>query len=130
MEPYPDDRRYSAEHEWAVVETDGAIRIGISWYAQDALGDIVYVDLPTVGDHVDAGESIGEIESVKSVSMLYTPVSGTITAVNEEISARPELSNTDPYGAGWFIILTPDDPSEIDALMDADEYQRFAEGGD
>lgn len=118
---YPDDLKYTAEHEW--VRPGTSARIGITHYAQDALGDIVYVSLPTVGSTVDAGTAVGELESTKSVSDIYAPVSGTVTAVNEGLDAGPELVNSDPYGEGWLFEVDPDDPGAMDALMDAKAYQ-------
>ena len=104
-------------------ETAGSVRIGITDYAQDALGDIVYVQLPEVGDDVTAGASVGELESTKSVSDVYAPVDGTVTAVNGSLDATPELVNNDPYDAGWLFELRPADASTIDGLMDATSYQ-------
>ena len=118
---YPDDLRYTAEHEW--VRRGDTLRVGITAYAQDALGDIVYLQLPAVGDHVEAGSPCGEIESTKSVSDVYAPVSGTVTAVNESLDSNPELVNSDPYGEGWMFELEPQDPAAADALLDADGYR-------
>jgi len=118
----PQDLRYADNHEWVRLEADGAVTIGISDFAQDALGDIVFIDLPVVGRKVAAGEAFGEVESTKSVSDVYAPVAGTIVAVNGALVDTPELVNSDPYGAGWFILLRPDDPGSIDGLMDAAAY--------
>ncbi|MBX6377551.1 MAG: glycine cleavage system protein GcvH [Clostridia bacterium] len=119
---FPEDLRYSREHEWIRVE-DGRGRVGITDYAQDQLGDVVYVDLPKVGDSVRAGEAFGVVESVKSVSDLYAPASGRVVAVNEALAQRPELVNSDPYGEGWMIEVELSDPSELDALLDAAAYR-------
>jgi glycine cleavage system H protein len=118
---YPSDLRYTAEHEW--VRTDGpAVRVGITAYAQDALGDIVYVQLPEPGTAVEAGQPCGEIESTKSVSDVYAPVSGTVTARNETLEGSPELVNSDPYGDGWMLQIEPSDPAAVDGLLDAQSY--------
>ncbi|MBI2703953.1 MAG: glycine cleavage system protein GcvH [Actinobacteria bacterium] len=123
----PDDLRYSADHEWARVE-DGKVRIGITDYAQDALGDVVYVDVPEVGATVAAKDKISEVESTKSVSDIYAPVSGTITQANAELADVPERLNEDPYGEGWICVIDPTDPTELDALLDASAYGRLVEG--
>jgi glycine cleavage system H protein len=123
---YPTDRKYSQEHEWVVVSGDTA-RIGISDFAQDALGDIVFVQVPDVGLEVVAGSSCAEVESTKSVSEIYSPVSGTVAAVNEALADEPERVNRDPYGDGWIFSLTMIDASELDALMDAAAYQQMVE---
>jgi len=120
----PADLKYSPEHEWVRVEGNEVV-IGITDYAQDALGDVVYVDLPKVGSAVAANASISEIESTKSVSEVYCPVSGTVVAVNDDLEATPEALNTDPYGAGWIFRIELSDPSELDALMDAAAYEAF-----
>jgi glycine cleavage system H protein len=123
----PPDLRYSTEHEWVRVEGGEAV-VGITDYAQDALGDVVYVDLPKVGATVTAHSSVSEIESTKSVSEVYCPVSGTVVAVNGDLDATPENLNTDPYGAGWIFRIGLSDPSELDALMDAAAYEAFLAG--
>lgn len=122
---YPDDLRYTAEHEWVrnPGDADGSVRMGITHYAQEQLGDIVYVQLPDVGTQVTAGEPCGELESTKSVSDLYAPVSGQVVARNDELDQAPEQLNTDPYGAGWMIEIEPADPAELDSLLEADEYR-------
>ena len=120
---YPADLRYTADHEWVKDQGDGVVRIGISAFAQDALGDVVYVSLPTVGDTVDAGDSCGEVESTKSVSVLYAPLAGEVTAVNDQLDATPELVNNDPYGEGWMYELKLADASGLDGLQDVDAYQ-------
>lgn len=124
---YPDDLRYSKEHEWVRVEGDEVV-VGISDFAQDALGDIVYVAVPEVGAELAIDESMGEIESTKSVSEVYAPVAGTVVAVNEALDARPELLNTDPYGEGWIARLRVADSSQVAQLMDAAAYRGFVEG--
>jgi glycine cleavage system H protein len=121
-----DELRYTAEHEW--VTTDGEThKVGITDFAQDALGDIVYVQLPDVGAEVKAGESLGEIESTKSVSELYAPISGTIVARNEALGDAPDLVNTDPYGEGWLVEIRPSDASSAGALLDAAAYRELTE---
>jgi glycine cleavage system H protein len=119
----PEDLRYTAEHEWVRTTGEGTVRIGITDFAQDALGDIVYVQLPEVGSKVRAGDACGELESTKSVSDLFAPVNGTVTAVNEALKDSPDLVNTDPYGEGWLLDIAVDDDEEVAALMDADTYQ-------
>ncbi len=120
----PGDLRYSTDHEW--VRTDGElVRIGITDYAQDALGDVVFVELPEVGTQVAANASFSEIESTKSVSDIFAPVSGEIVEVNSALDDTPELVNEDPYGEGWICAIRPSDPSEIDGLMDAAGYEAF-----
>jgi glycine cleavage system H protein len=121
----PDELRYTAEHEWVATSDATPVRIGITHFAQDSLGDIVYVQLPDSGTEVKAGESFGEVESTKSVSELYAPVSGTIVGRNEALSDRPELINTDPYGEGWLIELQPSDPGSVDTLLDAAAYREL-----
>lgn len=118
----PEDLRYTKEHEWVRPEGD-ALRVGVTDYAQQALGDIVFVTLPDVGAHVTAGVPCGEIESTKSVSDVYAPVSGSVVARNDALDGSPELVNSDAYGDGWMIEIRPDDPAEIDALLDADGYR-------
>jgi glycine cleavage system H protein len=122
---YPDDLKYTQEHEWvrSPGESEGSVRVGITHFAQDALGDIVYVSLPAVGDAVTSGAACGELESTKSVSDVYAPVDGEVVAVNETLDATPELVNSDPYGGGWLFELVPTDPAALDALMDATRYQ-------
>jgi len=120
----PADLRYDKEHEWVSVE-GGTATIGISAFAQDQLGEVVYVDLPAIGDELAVGETFGEIESVKSVSELFAPVSGTIVEVNEELASSPESINSDPYGAGWMVKITLSNAGQLDGLMSADEYESF-----
>jgi glycine cleavage system H protein len=118
---YPDDLKYTREHEWARAEGD-RVTVGITHYAQEALGDIVYVDVPPVGTTVSSGEAFGEVESTKSVSDLYSPVSGTIVERNDELDKSPELINSDPYGQGWLVVVQITDADELDQLMEADAY--------
>jgi glycine cleavage system H protein len=123
----PEDLRYSSDHEWVKVE-DGKARIGITDYAQDALGDVVFVDLPEVGTAAAAGGSISEVESTKSVSDIYAPVSGTISDVNAELADAPERLNEDPYGEGWICVIEMQDAAELDGLLDAAAYRALVEG--
>jgi glycine cleavage system H protein len=123
----PDDLRYTAEHEWIAGDGTGPVRIGITHFAQDALGDIVYVQLPEEGSAVEAGQPLGEVESTKSVSEIYAPVSGTVTARNDAVSDAPETINSDPYGAGWLVEIRPDDPAALDGLLSAAAYQKLTE---
>jgi glycine cleavage system H protein len=123
---FPEELRYSSEHEWVRVEGNRAI-VGITDYAQDALGDVVYVQLPDAGLKVIANASIAEIESTKSVSEVYAPVTGTVVEVNGSLDDAPEQLNTDPYGAGWIFVVELVEPGEVDALMDAAAYQAFLE---
>ncbi|WP_110183476.1 glycine cleavage system protein GcvH [Nocardioides solisilvae] len=120
---YPEDLKYSSEHEWVRVE-DGRARVGITHFAQDALGDIVYVSLPEVGDQVTAGETCGELESTKSVSDLYAPVGGEVVARNEALDSTPELVNNDPYAGGWLFEVAVTDASQLEGLMDAATYEQ------
>jgi glycine cleavage system H protein len=120
----PDDLRYTADHEWARLE-DGKVRIGITDYAQDALGDVVFVELPAPGTKVDAGASFSEVESTKSVSDIYAPVAGVVTEVNTELGDAPQRLNEDPYGEGWICVLEPADPSALDSLLDAEAYRKL-----
>lgn len=119
---YPDDLRYSTDHEWVRDLGDGVVRIGITAYAQDALGDVVYVSPPKVGEEVGIGDSVGEVESTKSVSDIYAPLAGEVTAVNEGLDQVPEAINTDPYGEGWIFELRLSDPAALGDLMDAQAY--------
>lgn len=119
----PDELRYTAEHEWVRSNADGSITVGITHHAQDALGDIVFVSLPTVGSTIAAGASCGEVESTKSVSDIYNPVQGTIAEVNGAVETNPEVINADPYGAGWLYALTPVDASALDTLLSPADYR-------
>ena len=123
----PEDLRYSTDHEWIRVE-DGRARIGITDYAQDALGDVVFVDLPEAGTAVAASASISEVESTKSVSDISAPVSGTVTEVNTDLADAPERLNEDPYGDGWICVIEISDASELDKLLSADDYRALVEG--
>jgi glycine cleavage system H protein len=123
----PDDLRYSSDHEWVRLE-DGKLRVGITDYAQDALGDVVYVEIPEVGAQVEASAKVSEVESTKSVSDIYAPVAGTVVAVNADLSDSPERLNDDPYGEGWICVIEPADPRALDTLLDVDGYRRLIEG--
>jgi glycine cleavage system H protein len=120
----PDDRRYTQDHEWARLE-DGRVRVGITDYAQDALGDVVFVQLPERGVQVEAGASFSEVESTKSVSDIYAPVAGTVVEVNGELADAPQRINEDPYGEGWICVIDPVDPSTVESLLDAEGYQEL-----
>lgn len=122
----PDGLRYSTDHEWAKLE-DGKVRIGITDYAQDALGDVVYVDVPEVGRTVKVNDTFSEVESTKSVSDIFAPIAGTIVEVNEALADAPERLNEDPYGEGWICVIEPTDAGELDALLDADAYRALTE---
>ena len=119
---YPEDLRYTSEHEWARREGD-SVRVGITHFAQDSLGDIVYVDIPGPGTAVNAGQPFGEVESTKSVSDLYAPVAGSVVARNEALDDNPELLNSDPYGEGWIADIEVADPAALDELLDAEGYR-------
>lgn len=123
----PDELRYTEEHEW-VDARSGAARIGITEYAQDQLGDVVFVDLPEVGTSVTSGDAFGEVESTKSVSELFAPIDGEVTAVNPAVVDAPELINSDPYGEGWLVEIMPSDPASVEGLLDSDDYQKLIEG--
>ncbi len=120
---HPGDLRYTSDHEWVRVEGEGRVRVGITAFAQNALGDVVYVSLPAVGDSVSAGDACGEVESTKSVSDIYAPVAGSVTATNAALDSSPELINSDPYGEGWMFELEVADPSAVDQLLDATAYE-------
>ena len=122
---YPEELKYTSEHEWvrAAGGAEGSARVGITHYAQEALGDIVFVSLPEVGDDVEAGTAVGELESTKSVSDVYVPVSGRVVARNEQLDSSPELVNSDPYGEGWLFDIEPTDAGAVDRLMSAADYQ-------
>ena len=123
MSNIPADLKYVASHEWLRQEEDGTITVGITYHAQDLLGDIVYVELPEVGEHVDVDAEIAVVESVKAASDVYAPIAGEIIAVNEALVDAPETINEDPYGEGWFFKIKPDNADDYQGLMDADEYQ-------
>ena len=122
----PEDLRYTAEHEW-VANAGSALRVGITHFAQDSLGDIVYVQLPDPGTEVAAGDSFGEVESTKSVSEIYAPVAGKVVARNDQLAEAPELINSDPYGAGWLVEIEPAEPARVDELLDAAAYRELTE---
>ncbi|MEI7793601.1 MAG: glycine cleavage system protein GcvH [Thermoleophilia bacterium] len=126
-ETYPGDLRYHPEHDWVRVDGDEAT-FGVTWFAQDALGEVVYYDPPAVGDSVTAGQSYGELESVKAVSDIIAPASGEVIAVNDAVGDTPELVNNDPYGAGWLIKVRLSSASELDALMDESAYRQYLAG--
>ena len=120
---YPEDLRYTTDHEWVKETGEGTVRIGITDYAQDALGDVVYVSLPAVGDSLSAGDTCGEVESTKSVSDVYAPLAGEVTAVNSALDATPELVNSDPYGEGWMYEIRLGEGADLSGLLDASGYQ-------
>ena len=123
----PDDLRYSPDHEWVRLE-DGRLRLGITDYAQDALGDVVFVEIPELGADVAAAAKVSEVESTKSVSDIYAPVSGRVVEVNTALNDSPERLNEDPYGEGWICVIEPSDPAAVEALLDVDAYRRLIEG--
>ena len=123
MSNVPEDLRYTSDHEWIRQEDGGRIRIGITDYAQDALGDVVFVQLPEPGAKVEAGGSFSEVESTKSVSDIYAPVAGTVVEVNNELADAPQRLNEDPYGEGWICTIEPSDPAAFEGLLDAAGYQ-------
>ena len=127
---YPENLKYTSEHEWVRTpgDAEGSVRVGITDFAQGALGDIVYVSLPQVGDSVTAGETCGELESTKSVSDIYAPVTGEVVATNAALDSTPELVNSDAYDAGWLFEVSVSDPAQVDGLMDAAAYQAGLEG--
>lgn len=122
MSEIPDELRYVESHEWARLEEDGTVTIGISDYAQDQLGDIVYVELPELDTQLHAGEEAGVVESVKAASDIYAPIAGTVIAVNTKLEDAPEIVNEDPYGDGWFYRIQPDNTDELEELLDAEGY--------
>jgi glycine cleavage system H protein len=126
-ESYPDDLRYHPEHDWARIDGEEAT-FGITWFAQDQLGEVVFFDPPQVGDTVSANESYAEVESVKAVSDVVAPLSGEVVAVNEELADAPEKVNDDPYGEGWLVRVKLSDPSQVDGLLDVAAYQELVKG--
>jgi glycine cleavage system H protein len=124
---YPDELRYTSEHEWVKATDAGTVLFGITAYAQEALGDIVFVSLPAVGSRLEAGSPCGEVESTKSVSDLYAPLTGAVVTVNSALDSAPETVNSDPYGAGWMVELQPDDAGALDALLSAADYRALVE---
>jgi glycine cleavage system H protein len=121
---YPKELKYTSEHEWAATLEGDRVRVGITDFAQDALGDVVYVEVPEEGTEVRAGEAFGEVESTKSVSDIFSPVSGTVAERNPSLSDSPELVNQDPYGEGWLVVIQMSAPTELEGLMDSDAYQQ------
>jgi glycine cleavage system H protein len=124
----PEELRYTEEHEWVATREGSVVRVGITEYAQDQLGDVVFVDLPEVGKQVGAGDVFGEVESTKSVSELFAPVDGEIVAVNDAVAESPELINSDPYGEGWLVEIRLDDTAGLEALLEAEAYQALIAG--
>lgn len=127
MSKFPDDLKYTSSHEWVRVEDDGTVTVGISDHAQDALGDIVFVELPEPDAQIAAKDEVAVVESVKAASDIYAPISGEIIATNEQLMDAPETVNSDPYGAGWFFKLRPNDERELEDLLDAETYREFCE---
>lgn len=127
MSNNPSELKYAKTHEWARLEEDGLITVGITEHAQDALGDVVYVEVPAVGDTIAGGDQAGVVESVKAASDIYAPLSGEVVAINEVLEDVPETVNTDPYNDGWFFKLKPDDTAELEELLSADDYAAFCE---
>src|SRR5690606_20037611 len=123
----PDDRRFTREHEWVISMDNGNLRVGITDFAQDALGDVVFVALPKVGASVSAGDAVGEVESTKSVSEIYAPVAGTVVARNDAVETAPETVNADPYEGGWLFVLQPEDPEAAEDLLSAEDYDALVQ---
>ena len=130
MSNNPAELKYAKSHEWARLEEDGTVTVGITEHAQEALGDVVYIETPSVGDAIAGGDQAGVVESVKAASDIYAPISGEVIAVNDVLEDAPETVNSDPYNDGWFFKLKPEDTSELDALLSADEYATHCEGED
>ncbi|WP_370963506.1 glycine cleavage system protein GcvH [Amycolatopsis sp. cg9] len=124
----PEELRYTEEHEWVATREETLVRVGITEYAQDQLGDVVFVDLPEVGRQLSTGDVFGEVESTKSVSELFAPVDGEVVAVNDGVAESPELINSDPYGEGWLIEIRLDDPAGLEALLEAEAYDALTKG--
>lgn len=122
---YPDDRRYSREHEWVLIESDGRALVGITEYAQEQLGDVVFVELPEAGTQLDQSQKMGEVESVKAVSDLFTPLTGEVAEVNQALADHPELINDDPHNEGWMVRLASVDAAQLNGLLSASEYESF-----
>ncbi len=127
MSIVPLDLRYTREHEWARLEDDGRITVGVTDYAQEQLGDVVFLDLPDIDEMVEGGEPLGEVESTKSVSDIYAPVTGRVVEINTECKDNPAAVNQDPYGEGWLLVIEPSDPTEYEGLLMAEEYEDFLE---
>lgn len=127
MSQCPSDLKYAATHEWSRLEADGTVTVGITDHAQNALGDVVYIELPEMGRSLRQGEETGVVESVKAASDLYAPISGQVIAINADLEDSPEAINDDPYGAGWFYRVQPDDPRELESLLSAADYQAQCE---
>jgi len=127
MSEFPTELKYADSHEWARLEEDGAVTVGISDFAQSALGDVVYIELPEVDAAVQTGEEAGVVESVKAASDVYAPVNGTVVAVNEKLEDAPELVNEDAFGDGWLFRVQPDDPTELEDLLDAEAYEELCD---
>lgn len=130
MSEVPTDCKYAATHEWARLDEDGSVVVGITDHAQSALGDVVYVELPEVGQQISAAEEAGVVESVKAASDIYGPITGTVVAINSALDDEPEKVNQDPYGEGWFFKLAPDDVVELEELLDAEAYQEVCDEED
>ncbi len=130
MSEVPTEYKYAATHEWARLEEDGSVVVGITDHAQGALGDVVYVELPEVGQQISAAEEAGVVESVKAASDIYAPITGTVVAINSALDDEPEKVNQDPYGEGWFFKLQPDDVVELEELLDAEGYQEVCDEED
>lgn len=127
MSNTPSELKYASSHEWARLEDDGTVTVGITDHAQDALGDVVYIETPEVGDTLAAGDEAGVVESVKAASDIYSPVSGEVIEINEALEDEPAMVNSDPYDDGWFFKIKPSDASELENLMSADEYSEHCE---
>ena len=127
MSEYPASLAYASTHEWAHKENDGTVTVGISDYAQEQLGDIVYVELPEIGQRTVLGDEIAVVESVKAASDIYAPISGEIVQINENLDEEPEIVNSDPYIEGWFFVINPDDASDLDNLLSAEDYEKVCE---
>lgn len=123
----PDDRKYTKEHEWSRLESDGFVRIGITNFAQDQLGDVVYIEFPTLGTRVEQAGKLGEIESVKAVSDLYSPLTGKVVEINSKVQETPELVNSDPYGEGWLVRIEIENAQEIERLLDSNQYAELTQ---
>ena len=128
MSDIPSDLRYAPSHEWCRLEDDGSVTVGISDHAQEQLGDLVFVEVPEVGAHLDAGDAFAVVESVKAASDVYTPIAGEVVAANQTLTDAPESVNSDPYGEGWLMRLQPDDSTRIEELLDADAYNAVVQG--